>query len=88
MYYNSCYIKSGGYVLGQCFFSQTELDEIERDAIRVFTPCMEYNKNMAKVICDGPESIAGVSITHLIDIQGSEQVRNFLQHRRSDSQAQ
>eukprot|EP00957_Ditylum_brightwellii_P058704 4451885-Ditylum_brightwellii.AAC.1 len=43
---------------------------------------------MAKVICDGPESIASVSITRLIDIQGSEQVKNFLGHMRSDSQAQ
>eukprot|EP00957_Ditylum_brightwellii_P052154 3954549-Ditylum_brightwellii.AAC.1 len=73
MYYNSCYIKSIVCVLGQCFFSQTELEEIERDAIRVFTSCMGYNKNMAKVIRDGPESIAGVSITRLIDVQGSEQ---------------
>eukprot|EP00957_Ditylum_brightwellii_P000264 20429-Ditylum_brightwellii.AAC.1 len=43
---------------------------------------------MAKVIRDGPESIAGVSITRLIDIQGSEQVKNFLHHMRSESQAQ
>eukprot|EP00957_Ditylum_brightwellii_P104810 7988883-Ditylum_brightwellii.AAC.1 len=47
MYYNSCYIKSVGYVLGQCFFTQTELKEIETDAIRVFTSQMGYNKNMA-----------------------------------------
>eukprot|EP00957_Ditylum_brightwellii_P159565 12146708-Ditylum_brightwellii.AAC.1 len=37
MYYNSCYIKSVGYVLGQCFFTQDELKEIEKDVIRVFT---------------------------------------------------
>eukprot|EP00957_Ditylum_brightwellii_P137407 10476171-Ditylum_brightwellii.AAC.1 len=36
---------------------------------------MEYNKNMAKIIRDGPESIAGVSVTRLIDVQGSEQVK-------------
>eukprot|EP00957_Ditylum_brightwellii_P110414 8420752-Ditylum_brightwellii.AAC.1 len=73
MYYNSCYIKSVGYGLGQCFFTQVELEEIEMDAIRVFTSQKGYNKNMAKVICDGPESIAGVSITRLIDVQGIEQ---------------
>eukprot|EP00957_Ditylum_brightwellii_P112669 8588557-Ditylum_brightwellii.AAC.1 len=73
MYYNSCYIKSVGYILDQCFFTQVELEEIERDAIRVFTSRMGYHKNMAKVICDGTESIAGVSITRLIDVQGSEQ---------------
>eukprot|EP00957_Ditylum_brightwellii_P005511 421836-Ditylum_brightwellii.AAC.1 len=44
---------------------------------------------MAKVIRDGPESIAVVSVTRLIDVQGSKQVKNFLQHMRSaDSQAQ
>eukprot|EP00957_Ditylum_brightwellii_P119217 9094678-Ditylum_brightwellii.AAC.1 len=43
---------------------------------------------MARVIRDGPESITGVSITRLIDVQGSEQVKNFLRHIRSDSQAQ
>eukprot|EP00957_Ditylum_brightwellii_P197400 15039691-Ditylum_brightwellii.AAC.1 len=49
---------------------------------------MGYNKNMAKVIKDSPESTAGVSVTRLIDIQGIEQVKNFLRHMRSDSQAQ
>eukprot|EP00957_Ditylum_brightwellii_P168960 12860657-Ditylum_brightwellii.AAC.1 len=48
MSYNSCYIKSVGYVLGQCSFTQAELEEIEIDAIRVFTSQMGYNKNMAK----------------------------------------
>eukprot|EP00957_Ditylum_brightwellii_P051070 3871890-Ditylum_brightwellii.AAC.1 len=73
MYYNSCYIKSVGYVLGQCYFTQAELEEIETDAIRVLTSQMGYNKNIAKVIQDGHESIAGISITQLIDVQGSEQ---------------
>eukprot|EP00957_Ditylum_brightwellii_P030064 2275857-Ditylum_brightwellii.AAC.1 len=49
---------------------------------------MGYNKNMAKVIRDGPESTAGVSITRLIDIQGSKQVKHFLRHMRPDSPAQ
>eukprot|EP00957_Ditylum_brightwellii_P040726 3082589-Ditylum_brightwellii.AAC.1 len=37
---------------------------------------------MAKVIRDGPESIAGISVTRLIDVQGSEQKKNFLCHMR------
>eukprot|EP00957_Ditylum_brightwellii_P184769 14073093-Ditylum_brightwellii.AAC.1 len=37
MYYNICYIISVGYVLGQYFFTQDKLEEIEKDAIRVFT---------------------------------------------------
>ena len=43
---------------------------------------------MAKVIRGSPKSTAGVSITPLIGIQGSEQVKNFLRHMQSDSQAQ
>eukprot|EP00957_Ditylum_brightwellii_P132100 10071526-Ditylum_brightwellii.AAC.1 len=72
MYYNSCYIKSVGYVLGRCFFTQAKLEETEADAIRLFTSQMGYNKNMAKVVRDGPESIVGVSVTRLIGVQGSK----------------
>eukprot|EP00957_Ditylum_brightwellii_P142067 10823637-Ditylum_brightwellii.AAC.1 len=43
---------------------------------------------MAKVIRDGPELIAGIAITRLTDVQGSEQVKNFLCHMGSNSQAQ
>eukprot|EP00957_Ditylum_brightwellii_P132102 10071623-Ditylum_brightwellii.AAC.1 len=43
---------------------------------------------MAKVIRDGPESIVGVAVTRLIDVQGSELVKNFLCCMRSNSQAQ
>eukprot|EP00957_Ditylum_brightwellii_P014592 1099698-Ditylum_brightwellii.AAC.1 len=73
MYYNSCYIKSVGYVLGQCFFNQDKLKEIEKDAICVFTSQTGYNKNMVKLLQDGPESIVGAAFTRLIDVQGREQ---------------
>eukprot|EP00957_Ditylum_brightwellii_P152347 11597859-Ditylum_brightwellii.AAC.1 len=43
---------------------------------------------MAKEVRDGPESIAGVSVTILFDVQGSEQVKTFLHCMRSNSQAQ
>eukprot|EP00957_Ditylum_brightwellii_P162012 12334541-Ditylum_brightwellii.AAC.1 len=42
---------------------------------------------MAKVIRDGPVELAGAAMTYLIDVQGTEQVKNFLIHIRSDSQA-
>eukprot|EP00957_Ditylum_brightwellii_P104587 7969157-Ditylum_brightwellii.AAC.1 len=77
MYYNCCYIKSAGYVLGQCFFTQEKLKEIEKDAICVFTSQTWYNKNMAKVIQDGPEFIAGAVFTRLIYVQESKQEKPF-----------
>eukprot|EP00957_Ditylum_brightwellii_P133547 10182417-Ditylum_brightwellii.AAC.1 len=78
MYYNICYIKSVGYVLGHYFFIQDELEEIEKDAIRVFTSQTGYNKNMAKVVRDRPELIAGAAFTRFIDVQGSKQVKKSL----------
>eukprot|EP00957_Ditylum_brightwellii_P143850 10960932-Ditylum_brightwellii.AAC.1 len=42
---------------------------------------------MAKVIRDRPTELAGVAMTCLIDVQGTEQVNFFLRHTRSDSQA-
>eukprot|EP00957_Ditylum_brightwellii_P203859 15336564-Ditylum_brightwellii.AAC.1 len=85
MYYNSRYINSIGSVLGQCFFTQDKLEELEKDAIRVFTSQIGYNKNMAKVVRDRPESIAGAAFTKLIDVQASEEVKNSLCHMRSNS---
>eukprot|EP00957_Ditylum_brightwellii_P162588 12380551-Ditylum_brightwellii.AAC.1 len=41
---------------------------------------------MAKVIRDGLAELAGAVMTCLIDFQGTEQVKNFLRHIRSDSQ--
>eukprot|EP00957_Ditylum_brightwellii_P204224 15338240-Ditylum_brightwellii.AAC.1 len=42
---------------------------------------------MAKVIRDGPTELAGAAMTHLIGVQGKEQVNFFLRHTQSDSQA-
>eukprot|EP00957_Ditylum_brightwellii_P168337 12814422-Ditylum_brightwellii.AAC.1 len=42
---------------------------------------------MAKVIRDGPADLAGAAMTCLTNVQGTEQVKNFLRHIRSDSQA-
>eukprot|EP00957_Ditylum_brightwellii_P084084 6392862-Ditylum_brightwellii.AAC.1 len=42
---------------------------------------------MAKVIRDGPTKLAGAAMTRLIDVQGTEQVKNFLRHIWSDIQA-
>eukprot|EP00957_Ditylum_brightwellii_P164774 12545633-Ditylum_brightwellii.AAC.1 len=42
---------------------------------------------MAKVIIDGPVELAGAATTRLIDVQGTEQVKNFLRHIWTDSQA-
>eukprot|EP00957_Ditylum_brightwellii_P202164 15328884-Ditylum_brightwellii.AAC.1 len=68
MYYNSCYLKSVGYILGQCFFMDQDCKEIEQDVIQVFTPRTGYNKNMAKVIRDGPVKLAGAAMARLINV--------------------
>jgi hypothetical protein len=74
--YNSCYLKSVGYVLGQCFFDSKELEDVDREA-----------QNMAKVIREGPFEFGGSAFTTLPNVQGIEQIKNFLWHSRSHSNA-
>eukprot|EP00957_Ditylum_brightwellii_P028640 2163210-Ditylum_brightwellii.AAC.1 len=73
MNYDSCYVKSVGYVLGQCFFTEQDCEEIEQEVIQVFMSHTGYNKNMAKVIRDGPAELAGAAMTRPIDVQSMEQ---------------
>eukprot|EP00957_Ditylum_brightwellii_P042279 3202163-Ditylum_brightwellii.AAC.1 len=70
IYYYSCYCKSVGYMLGQSFFSQEDLNDIEGEAICSFTSKMGYNRNMAHVIREGPYQYGGAAITSMVDIQG------------------
>eukprot|EP00957_Ditylum_brightwellii_P102849 7837336-Ditylum_brightwellii.AAC.1 len=75
MYYYSCYCKSVGHVLGQSFFLQEDLNEIEGKAIRSFKSKMGFNRNMVHVICEGPYQYGGAAITSMVDIQGIEQIK-------------
>eukprot|EP00957_Ditylum_brightwellii_P104413 7952455-Ditylum_brightwellii.AAC.1 len=53
-----------------------ECKVIEREAIQVFTLRTGYNRNMAKVIRNGPAELAGAAMTCLIDVQGREQAQH------------
>eukprot|EP00957_Ditylum_brightwellii_P011534 872636-Ditylum_brightwellii.AAC.1 len=86
-YYESCYLKSVGYVLGQCFFDKKDSEDIEKQAICVFVSKTGYNRNMAKAICDGTFAYGGSAFTTLCNVQGIEQIKNFLCHARSHSKA-
>eukprot|EP00957_Ditylum_brightwellii_P072402 5502678-Ditylum_brightwellii.AAC.1 len=86
-YYESCYFKLVGYVLGQCFFDKKDLEEIKKQAIRAFVSKTGYNRNMAKAIRNGPFAYGGSAFTTLCNVQGIEQTKNFLRHARSHSKA-
>ena len=62
-------------MLGQSFFSQEDLNEIEREAICSFTSKMGYNQNMAYMIREGPYNYGGAAIMLIINIQGIEQIK-------------
>eukprot|EP00957_Ditylum_brightwellii_P032406 2455549-Ditylum_brightwellii.AAC.1 len=40
---------------------------------------------MVKVIRDEPYDLAGAAFTTLVHVQGTEQIKNFLQHSWSDN---
>eukprot|EP00957_Ditylum_brightwellii_P127998 9761418-Ditylum_brightwellii.AAC.1 len=68
MYYDNCYLKSVGYVLGQCFFADQDYKEIGQEAIQIFTSCTGYNRSMAKAIRDRPAELAGAAMTRLVAV--------------------
>eukprot|EP00957_Ditylum_brightwellii_P051314 3890617-Ditylum_brightwellii.AAC.1 len=48
---------------------------------------MGYNRNMVHVICKGPYQYGGAAITSMVDIQGIEQIKNFIQHIQTTGNA-
>eukprot|EP00957_Ditylum_brightwellii_P180491 13749023-Ditylum_brightwellii.AAC.1 len=62
-----------------------ELQSIEHEEVKAFTSKMGFNGNMAYVIREGPYYLGGAAIMPLVDIQGTEQIKNFLCHMRTDS---
>eukprot|EP00957_Ditylum_brightwellii_P016273 1224128-Ditylum_brightwellii.AAC.1 len=48
---------------------------------------MGYNCNMACIIHKGPYHYGGAAITSIVDIQGIEQIKNFLPHIQAPGNA-
>eukprot|EP00957_Ditylum_brightwellii_P079695 6059829-Ditylum_brightwellii.AAC.1 len=67
-YYDSCYLKLVGYVLGQCFFKKKDLQEIEKEALHAFVSKLGCNRNIAKEIQEGPFDFGGSLFTTLSNI--------------------
>eukprot|EP00957_Ditylum_brightwellii_P192317 14640182-Ditylum_brightwellii.AAC.1 len=63
IYFNSCYYKSIGYMLGQLFFTEKEVQSIEQEATQAFTSKMGFSRNMVCVICEGPYNLGGTAVT-------------------------
>eukprot|EP00957_Ditylum_brightwellii_P184282 14037050-Ditylum_brightwellii.AAC.1 len=85
MYVDSCYCKSIGYVLGQSFFTEKEIQALEQDAMRAFTSKMGFDRNMKYAIWEDPYHLAGAAITSFINIQGIGQIKNFRCHIQTDT---
>eukprot|EP00957_Ditylum_brightwellii_P050470 3827294-Ditylum_brightwellii.AAC.1 len=53
-YYDSCYLKSIGYILDQCFFKKKDSEKIERAALCSFVSKSGHSRNMAKETRETP----------------------------------
>eukprot|EP00957_Ditylum_brightwellii_P113638 8663986-Ditylum_brightwellii.AAC.1 len=68
MYFDSCYCKSIGYVLGQSFSTKKEVQIIEQEAIQAFTSKIVFDRNMAYVIQEGPYNLGRAATMSLVNI--------------------
>ena len=83
--WNSIYIPAITYPLVATYINEPVLTKIENKALSNFLPKMGYNRNTARAVIYGPETLGGVGIKHLYVEQSIEQIKAFTQHTRLSS---
>lgn len=83
MFYWAIYKESIGFPLPICYFTEKELDDIQRSAHRQMVAQCGYNRNTATIVLYAPYSLGGCDFFHLYDVQGYGQVRLFVKFWRS-----
>ena len=87
MYYYACYLPSIGYPLANSYFTEAQLQNIQRKAMSIIIAKCGYNRNTKKAIIYGPLEYGGGNFRRLYDQQGIGQVHLFMQHWRKKTTA-
>jgi hypothetical protein len=85
-FYDVIYLKSMGFVLPNCYFTEKELNSVQSPAICAFIPKCGFNRNTKRAIIFGPKKLAGAGFGSLFHLQGEGQILQFLKYWRTDSQ--
>jgi hypothetical protein len=86
-FYTAIYLKSLGYVLADCFFTEKELAKVQSAALRSFLAKCGYNRNTHRAIVFAPISHGGCGFLSLFLLQGEGQVLAFLKNWRTDTES-
>ena len=86
-YYYACYLPSVGYPLSCSSLSKHQLDNIQRNAMKIIVARCGFNRNTKKEILYGPLSLGGAGFRHLYVLQGISQTFMFIRNWRQDSTA-
>jgi hypothetical protein len=74
-------------VLSNCFFSEKDLKQVHKAALRAFLAKCGYNQNTQRTIVFAPIRFGGCGFLSLYLIQGEGQILTFLKHWRTNTDA-
>jgi hypothetical protein len=84
-FYTAIYLKSLGYVLADCFFSEKDLAKVQMSALQAFLAKCGYNRNTHLATVFASIRYGGCGFTPLFLIQGEGQILAFLNNWCTDT---
>jgi exonuclease III len=87
-FYFAIFLPSVGYPLPTKHFSKQQLDDCERQVMRVIFSKCGYNRNTKREILFGSTRFGGGGFRHLYTMQGIGQVMYFIRHWRDQESLQ
>ena len=83
IFYRGIYKLSIDYVLPLTYFTEKELEQVQKQAHVAFVTKCGYNRRSKKAMLYGPAHLGGAEFFHLYDLQGFGQVSMFLKYWRT-----
>ena len=83
MLYNSIWLPSVGYVLGQTMFTRSQLNTIDKKSMPTIYAKCGFNRNTSKAILQGPANIGGGGFVSIRVKQCSDLLQQFIKLWRS-----
>jgi hypothetical protein len=85
IYYQACYLPAIAYPLTGSSLTRTQLDSIQRKAMKIIVAACGFNRNTKKEVLYGPIDLGGANFKQLYIQQGISQTQYFIRHWRMNS---
>ena len=83
VFYQAIYRLSVGYPLPVCYFTEDQLNRVQKKSHKAMLGGCGFNKKTSRAVVFGPAHLGGMEFFHLYDEQGYGQVSTFLKFWRS-----